>query len=110
MSKLRFGASDKQRIEEVINEITNVPEYERDAFLEKFAQGRGPAWKRFVKAAYNQPITWWIGVIQCQMQMGIWGQRHKGNALARASLFSQITKPIRDVNVRLTAWRRCAKN
>jgi len=96
MTTLNFDSADKQKIEEVINEISNVPEYERDAFLEKFSHGRAPAWQRFVKAGYNQPITWWIGVIQCQMQMGIWGQRYKGNAQVTASLFNQITKPVQD--------------
>ncbi|MBX2808899.1 MAG: hypothetical protein KTR20_09750 [Cellvibrionaceae bacterium] len=41
---------------------------------------RDPAWFRFLKGAYDMPITWWTGIIHCTMLSGIWGDKYKSAA------------------------------
>src|SRR5690606_19961606 len=64
-------------------------------FTTNFANGNEAAWRRFLKGANNHPITWWIGIFQLQMQMGIWGHQYRSVASARASVLWQICEPLR---------------
>lgn len=57
-----------------------------DGFSMTFPHGNEAAWYRFVKGTYNHPITWWVGIFQLQMQMGIWGSCHRAVASTRASI------------------------
>jgi len=58
--------------------------------------GNGAYWSRFLKGAYNHPLTWWIGVFQLQMQTGLWGHHYQVLANSRASELWQLSKPLRD--------------
>lgn len=60
------------------------------------ARGDEASWRRFIKGAYNHPITWWIGIFQLTMQMGIWGFRYRSMASTRASTLWQLSEPLRD--------------
>ena len=96
MSGLNLSTQDKQRVQHLIEEVQSLPQKQRDEFLDKYSQGRESHWYSFAKAIKDHPVTWWIGIFQLQMQMGIWGQKHKVNAQARASMLWQLSKLIRD--------------
>jgi hypothetical protein len=94
---LNLGSKEKKDSEILIDNLSNLSQAEIDAFILKFANSGEPAWHRFVKGAYNHPVTWWIGIFQLQMQMGVWGHKRKANANLRSNALWQITKPLRDV-------------
>lgn len=62
---------------------------EIDKLIDSYRFGNEPAWHRFTKGAYNHPITWWIGLLQIQMQLGIWGHTRKSQAQIAANQLSQ---------------------
>jgi len=96
MSGLNLNNTDKQDIQKFFNNIQGLKKREVDTFKTQFAYGNQAAWHRFIVGAYNHPLTWWIGIIQLQMQMGLWGYQYKAMASIRANLLSQITAPLRD--------------
>ncbi len=96
MTSLNLNIVEKRDIQIFLGNIQNSKQHEINNFAINFARGNETAWHRFIKGAYNHPITWWIGIIQLQMQMGIWGFQEKSRAQTRASLLWQVSKPIRD--------------
>lgn len=95
MSELNLNNMDKQDIQKFFNNAQSLKKHEVDAFKSQFAHGNQAAWHRFLVGVYNHPLTWWIGIIQLQMQMGIWGHQYKSMASIRANLLWQITAPLR---------------
>ncbi len=95
MTSLNLSASAKNDIQALVEHIQINPRE-----LDELARGAGgsneAAWRRFLKGAYNHPITWWVGIFQLQMQMGVWGHRHRAVASTRASVLWQITQPLRN--------------
>ena len=96
MSALNLNASEKQDIQHFVESLHKVEQADKDRFLTNFAGSGEAAWRRFIKGGYNHPITWWIGIFQLQMQMGMWGHGHKGAASVRANDLWKITQPLRD--------------
>lgn len=78
MSALSLNASEKQDIQHFVESLQKVEQTEKERFLANFAGSNEAAWRRFIKGGYNHPITWWIGIFQLQMQMGMRGHGHKG--------------------------------
>lgn len=95
MSELNLNNMDKQDIQKFFNNAQSLKKHEVDAFKSQFSHGNQAAWHRFLVGVYNHPLTWWIGIIQLQMQMGIWGHQYKSMASIRANLLWQITAPLR---------------
>jgi len=95
MSQLNLDIKSKQEIDNFIQLTQTVKTQELENFKESFAHGNKAAWQRFLVGAYNHPLTWWIGIIQLQMQMGLWGYKYKSVAATRANKLWQITAPLR---------------
>ncbi|UZJ45767.1 hypothetical protein OOT55_06875 [Marinimicrobium sp. C6131] len=84
MNKLSLDGMDKADSQVLIENLQNLSSQEFDRFIQSYAVGDEPAWHRFIKGAYNHPITWWIGLFQLQMQLGLWGPGRR----AQASIFA----------------------
>lgn len=95
MSSINFGIKEKNDVQAFVENLQANPR-ELTGFTMTFAHGNEAAWHRFLKGAYNHPITWWIGIFQLQMQMGIWGHQHRSVASTRASVLWQISEPLRN--------------
>lgn len=95
MSQLNLDLRSKQNIDKFIQQTKTVNPQQLDQFKDNFAHGNKAAWQRFLVGAYNHPLTWWIGIIQLQMQMGLWGFKYKSVAAIRANKLRQITAPLR---------------
>lgn len=95
MASLDLGSNEKRDSQIFIENLQELSQKEIDDFVLKFANSEEPAWHRFVKGAYNHPVTWWIGIFQLQMQMGLWGHKRKMAANLRANALWNTTKPLR---------------
>lgn len=96
MDKLVLDQKGKLEVDDFIKTLSNADPKEAEKFLDEFQSGAGPAWHRFLKGAYNQPITWWIGIIQLQMQLGMWGSKRKAHAQVVATQLGQILLKIKE--------------
>lgn len=95
MSFLNLSSTEKDDVQIFVENVQAEPRT-LDGFSITFAHGNEAAWYRFIKGTYNHPITWWIGIFQLQMQMGIWGHRHRAVASTRANVLWRITLPLRN--------------
>lgn len=95
MSQLDLDIKSKQEIDKFIQRTQTASPQELENFKDDFAHGNKAVWQRFLLGAYNHPLTWWIGIIQLQMQMGLWGHKYKSVAAIRANKLWQITAPLR---------------
>ncbi len=95
MASLNLNAAEKNDIQALVEHIQINPR-ELDEFTKSVEGRTEAAWRRFLKGAYNHPITWWIGIFQLQMQMGVWGHQHRSVASTRASVLWQLTQPLRN--------------
>ncbi len=73
MPLLDLSFKEKDDVQIFIETLLSVSQNDFTGFTRMFARGNEAAWRRFVKGAYNHPVTWWIGIFQLQMQMGVWG-------------------------------------
>lgn len=96
MSTLDLGLTEKNDVQIFVENVQNSSPHEVNVFASWFSNGNGAVWSRFIRGAYNHPITWWIGIFQLQMQMGIWGFHRRAQASERASILWQLSKPLRD--------------
>jgi len=95
MSTLRLSPLAKRDMQIFLDNVQRLPAHERDEFAFSFYEANEASWKRFVKGAYNHPVTWWIGIMQLQMQLGLWGHHYQSLASSRASLLWQLSEPLR---------------
>ncbi|WP_409524447.1 hypothetical protein [Nitrincola sp. MINF-07-Sa-05] len=95
MNNLSLTKEQKNASQDLIESLQSMTQEELNRFTSIYAISE-PAWHRFLKGAYNHPVTWWIGIFQLQMQMGVWGYQKKAAANAVGSTLWQITKPLRD--------------
>jgi hypothetical protein len=95
MNNLSLTNEQKQASQALVESLQSAPKKDLNSFVLNFSTSE-PAWHRFIKGAYNHPITWWIGIFQLQMQMGLWGHQRKSSANVLASTLWQITRPLRD--------------
>lgn len=95
MPSLNLSVREKNDVQAFVENLQANPR-ELTGFTVTFAHGNEAAWHRFLKGAYNHPITWWIGIFQLQMQMGIWGSLHRTMASMRASVLWQLSEPLRN--------------
>ena len=95
MSELDLGFMEKDDVQTFVENVQKSNPREVDVFISWFANGNEAVWSRFIRGAYNHPITWWIGIFQLQMQMGIWGPHRRAVASTRANVLWQATQPLR---------------
>jgi len=95
MPSFDLGHLEKQSIQFFMEEVQMLEKDKFSSFVATFPHGNEASWRRFVKGAYNHPITWWIGILQLQMQTGVWGHHYQAIANSRASELWQISKPLR---------------
>ncbi len=91
-----LNINEKNDSQLLIENLQDLSPSEFDSFASRFAISNEPSWCRFIKGAYNHPVTWWIGIFQLQMQMGLWGYRRKSEANLRANMLWQVTQPLRN--------------
>ncbi len=96
MSKLNLSTNEKQSIQSFTEELQKVKKNEFDRFASKYASDTPSAWHHFIKAAYTQPITWWIGIFHLQMQSGLWGHKYQSISRLRASKLWKLSTPLRE--------------
>lgn len=95
MSSLNLTVMEKNDVQIFVENVQNAKPHDVDVFMSWFAKGNQAAWHRFIVGAYNHPITWWIGIFQLQMQMGIWGHHRRAVASTRSNVLWQATQPLR---------------
>lgn len=66
MSSLDLGFTEKDDVQSFVEALQNAGP-RLTGFTMTFAHGNEAAWHRFIKGAYNHPITWWIGIFQLQV-------------------------------------------
>jgi len=96
MPSFDLGHLEKQSIQSFMEEVQALEKDKFSSFASTFPHGNKASWRRFVKGAVNHPITWWIGILQLQMQTGLWGHHYQAIANSRASELWQISKPLRN--------------
>lgn len=85
MPTVNFTLQERNAIRDVVELVQNVGSNERDLLLDQVPRGNEGVIRRFVRGAYSHPLTWWVGVFQLQMQIGMWGARHRAAATMRAN-------------------------
>jgi len=95
MGNLNLNNEQKKASQALLESIQSGSNKDANQFVSDFPLSEA-SWLRFTKAAYNHPISWWIGIMQLQMQMGILGYQKKAMANAMASQLWQTTRPLRD--------------
>ncbi len=84
---IELGSVEKESIQKVIE---SIHEDDLEKLLAEYASsGSGPL-KRLVQGAVNHPITWRVGIIQLQMQTGLWGRKWQSVASVRANAHGQV--------------------
>lgn len=82
--------NDKAAAESLLRKASEDFSFQREDFARRFTDSQHPAWHRYIDGIYNHPRTWWIGIIQTQMVLGVWGARRKSEALIRQGALAQI--------------------
>lgn len=92
---LGLSLADKLEIQKFLENVSQSKVAATNHTINSLVSGRQSAWFRYLKGAYNHPITWWVGILQLQMQMGVWGHQRQSLSQTRSSLLWQISKPLR---------------
>lgn len=85
-----LSPADKAAVESLLRKAGQDDPHQRDDFARRFTHNQHPAWRRYIEGVYNHPKTWWIGIIQTQMVLGIWGHNRKAEASIRQAALAQI--------------------
>lgn len=96
MLSINLSSSDKQDVQAFVESLQVASEQDVDSLIRQFAHGNQATWQRFLHGAYNHPITWWIGIFQLQMQVGMWGHQRRMAASLRATSVSQALGVLRN--------------
>ncbi|WP_096085409.1 hypothetical protein [Agaribacterium haliotis] len=89
MPVLQLNAQDKREIQDFLQQLTQLSGSARQSFLIHFASTNDATWQQHLRNQ-RRPIYWWIGIVQMQMQMGIWGRAYKACADARAHMLREL--------------------
>lgn len=95
-TSLNLSHSDKQAIERFMVKASSDQKNGSVITLESLAMNDSPAWMRYADGIYNHPKTWWIGIIQVQMVMGIWGHQRRAQAMIRQNHLARILHAMLD--------------
>lgn len=94
MTDIQLEIHGKRDSETFLLHLQNTSPEEIDKLVNSYQTGNDPGWHRFIKGAYNHPITWWIGLFQLQLQLGVWGSARKSQAQIRANALAKIFEVI----------------
>lgn len=89
MSELNLSIDEKQRIQQLVEQLAEEDPRDADRFLRDYKLKNIPIWRRYIGAVYKQPVTWWIGILQTMMVTGAFGYKHQRNAQIRQSILHQ---------------------
>jgi hypothetical protein len=90
MTEVIFNIDGRRDSQIFIENLQKTSSKELDNLMNQYGIGKKSSWHRFIRSAYNHPITWWIGLIQIQMQIGVWGFSRKTQAQTTANQLAQI--------------------
>lgn len=96
MTSIKLDIQGKKDAQIFVENLQNASPDEVDKLIDSYKLGAEPAWHRFIKGAYNHPITWWIGLLQIQMQLGMWGHTRKVHAQITANQLAQTLNLAKD--------------
>lgn len=96
MVLLNLSRIDKNEVQKAMDRLQNSSQPEVDQFMAQLVRGNTGVAQRFLQGAYHYPVTWWVGIFQLQMQMGIWGYRWRSIAAQRADTLWRVSRPLRD--------------
>jgi len=96
MNNIKLDVQGKRDAQIFVENLQNADPGEVDKLISSYKLGNEPAWHRFIKGAYNHPITWWIGLLQIQMQLGMWGHTRKVQAEIVANQLAQTLNRAKD--------------
>ncbi|MEZ7277611.1 hypothetical protein [Pseudoalteromonas sp. 68 DY56-GL68] len=96
MTNIRLDVQGKRDAQIFVENLQKADPKEVERLINSYKYGNEPAWHRFIKGAYNHPITWWIGLLQIQMQLGILGHSRKVQAQIAANQLAQILNLAKD--------------
>lgn len=85
---------DQLAVNEFTDQLKRKSAHELSDFALKFTHSDEPSWWRFAAGVKSHPVTWWIGIFQLQMQVGIWGRERQAIASSRADLLMRPLKAI----------------
>jgi len=89
MNNIKLDFIGKKDSQIFIGNLQNTTPEEIDKLIYSYKLGNEPVWHRFIKGAYYHPITWWMGLLQIQMQLGMWGTTRKVQSQIVANQLSQ---------------------
>lgn len=92
MHSVRLDIHTKRDAQIFLENSQDAKSEDIDKLINSYRFGNEDAWIRFTRGAYNHPITWWIGLLQIQMQLGVWGHARKAQAQIVAHQLSQTLK------------------
>ena len=92
MHNVRLDIYTKRDAQIFLENSQSAKSEDVDKLINSYKLGSEGAWIRFTRGAYNHPITWWIGLLQIQMQLGVWGHARKAQAQIVAHQLSQTLK------------------
>lgn len=96
MTNIKLDIQGKRDAQIFVENLQSAGPVEVDKLISSYKLGNEPAWRRFIKGAYNHPITWWIGLLQLQMQLGMWGHTRKAQAQFAANQLAQTLNFAKD--------------
>jgi len=71
--KLVLSNYDKESVEKFLQKASKEDPNKIDDAMRNFGAQQHPSWRRYIDGVYSHPLTWWTGIIQIQMVMGLWG-------------------------------------
>lgn len=94
MSNLSLSNEQKKASEELLTRIQKGNDKDVNELVTNFPKYKN-SFLRFSQGVYSHPLTWWIGLMQLQMQMGLLGAEKQKNASITANRLWQITMPLK---------------
>lgn len=92
--KLQLRSPEREAIQQTLEALQDAPKEDIDEFLRYILNGRQNALQLFLKGAYDNPKTWWIGVFAVQMQTGLFGTRLQRMAASNAGVLNSLLAPV----------------
>lgn len=92
--KLQLRSPEREAIQQTLEALQDAPKEDMDEFLRYILNGRQNALQLFLKGAYDNPKTWWIGVFAVQMQTGLFGTRLQRMAASNAGVLNSLLAPV----------------
>ncbi len=92
MTNIKMDAQAKRDTQIFFENLQDANTSDVNKLINSYKSGGDASWRRFIKGAYNHPITWWIGLLQIQMQLGVLGHTRKAQAQVTANQLAQTLR------------------